>query len=302
MQKLNILPKHFARKVLVVINLYDHKESGMSDKSDFPYLHGFSKKEQDRLRQQAAFSEYKIYEGLNLSDIKSMIEIGSGVGAQTEILLRRFPEMKITCIDANDNQIAACKDNLSQHSFAQGRYQIQKGDAQKLDFQSNQFDGAFLCWVLEHIPEPAKVLSEARRVLRPGGRIYVTEVLNSSFFLDPYSPNVWEYWMKFNDYQYENAGDPFVGAKLGNLLLSMGFTDVKTEVKTWHFDNRHPDKRKETIEFWTELLMSGKDQLIKEKVISKDLADNCYKELRSVANDPNAVFFYSFIQASATVI
>lgn len=274
----------------------------MSDKTDFPYLHGFSKKEQDRLRQQAAFSEYKIYEGLNLSDVNNLLEIGCGVGAQTEIILRRFPNIQVTCIDANENQLAACKENLKNHSYAKNRYTVQKGDAQKLDFKSNSFDGAFLCWVLEHIAEPAKVLSEARRVLRPGGKIYVTEVLNSSFFLDPYSPHVWEYWMKFNDYQYENAGDPFVGAKLGNLLLSMGFKDVHTQVKTWHFDNRYPDKRKETIEFWTELLMSGKEQLIHEKIISEELAENCYQELRSVANDPNAVFFYSFIQAEATVI
>ncbi len=108
--------------------------------------------------------------------------------------------------------------------------------------------------------------------------------------------------MKFNDYQYENAGDPFVGAKFGNFLMSLGFQDIKTEVKTWHYDNRFPDKRKETIDFWTDLLMSGKEQLIRENVIDEKLAEAAHEELKAVANDPDAVFFYSFVQASAKVV
>lgn len=274
----------------------------MAKNSDFPYLHGFSKKEQDRLRQQARFAEFKVYQDINLSGVKELLEIGSGVGAQSEILLRRFPEINLTGIDLNDNQLEAAKAAMQSSDFAKGRYQYKKMDAANMDFDSNSFDGAFLCWVLEHIPKPQRVLSEARRVLKNGSTIYITEVLNSSFFLDPYSPNVWAYWMKFNDYQYENAGDPFVGAKLGNFLMSLGFQDIKTEVKTWHYDNRFPDKRKETIDFWTDLLMSGKDQLIKEKVIDEELAEAAHSELKAVANDPDAVFFYSFVQASAKVV
>lgn len=274
----------------------------MANSSDFPYLHGFSKTEQDRLRQQARFAEFKIHQDVNFSRAKHILEVGSGVGAQSEILLRRFPELKLTGIDLNDNQLSAAKETMAKHDFAKGRYEYLKMNATSMDFPSNSFDGAFLCWVLEHIPKPQKVLSEVRRVLKHGSTVYITEVLNSSFFLEPYSPNVWTYWMKFNDYQFENAGDPFVGAKLGNFLLSQGFQDIKTEVKTWHYDNRFPDKRKETIEFWTDLLMSAKDQLVQEGVVDEELAAAAYQELKAVANDPDAVFFYSFVQASARVI
>lgn len=273
----------------------------MSSKSDFPYLHGFSKKEQERLRQQAAFAEHTVYQDVNFSGSKEILEVGCGVGAQSEILLRRFPKINLTGIDLNDKQIESAQDYLKGLSYAENRYKIQKMNAENIEFESNSFDGAFLCWVLEHIPNPSNVLSEVRRVVKPGSTIYVTEVLNSSFFLDPYSPNVWKYWMAFNDYQYENAGDPFVGAKLGNLLMSLGFRNIKTQIKTWHLDNRQPEKRKETIDFWTDLLMSGADQLINEKVITKELAEDAYKELKAVGNNPNAVFFYSFIQAEAKV-
>lgn len=265
------------------------------------YLHGFSEKEQNRLRYQAEFNEQKIYKNINFSRVKNLLEVGCGVGAQSEILMRRFPKLKLTGIDLNDHQLRSAKEFLGSKPQFKERYSILKMNAENLDFDSNSFDGAFLCWVLEHVPTPQNVLAEVRRVLCPGSKIYITEVLNSSFFLEPYSPNVWKYWMEFNDYQLEKAGDPFIGAKLGNLLLSSGFQNIHTSVKTLFFDNRMPQERKETIEFWTDLLMSGKDTLINNGLITTELAQDAEKELRLVAKDPNAVFFYSFIQAQATV-
>lgn len=271
------------------------------DKKNFPYLHGFSSIEQARLRYQAQFAEQSVYQDVDFSGCKDILEIGCGVGAQSEILLRRFPKISLTGIDLNDKQIQAAQTHIDSFPGIKDRYQIKQMDAQNLDFESKSFDGGFICWLLEHVPKPLQVLSEARRVLKPDSPLYVTEVLNSSFFLDPYSPNVWKYWMAFNDYQYANAGDPFIGAKLGNLLLSLGFKDIQVTSKTWHFDNRWPEKRKKTIEYWADLLMSASDQLVLENVITQEIVDLAKEELALVANDPNAVFYYSFIQARAKV-
>lgn len=268
----------------------------------FPYLHGFSSEEQTRLRHQARFAEQIIYQDVNFSDVSKILEVGCGVGAQTEILLRRFPELHITGIDLNEAQLKAAKIAMEQNPSAKNRIEIKKMDASNMDFKSASFDGAFLCWVLEHVPEPAKVLGEVRRVLRPGSHIYITEVMNHSFFLDPYSPHVWKYWMAFNDFQHENAGDPFVGAKLGNLLTAQGYREVRTEVKTWHYDNRRPAKRKEHLDYWLDLLMSGKDTLLAAGVIDEKTVNEAQKELKAVAANPNAVFFYSFMQAQAVVL
>lgn len=272
----------------------------MSDQSQ--YLHGFSEKEQKRLRYQAQFMEQIVYKDIDLSRVKNLLEVGCGVGAQSEILLRRFPNIHLTGIDLNDHQLKAANAYLDGIDYLQGRYHIQKMNAENLSFNANSLDGAFLCWVLEHMPNPQHVLAEVRRVLSPGSRIYISEVMNSSFFLDPYSPNLWIYWMAFNDYQLEKAGDPFIGAKLGNLLLSSGYQNIHTKVKTLFFDNRLPQERKETIEYWTELLISAKDVLTKENRVTEELAKNAEEELRRVARDPNAVFYYSFIQAQATVL
>jgi ubiquinone/menaquinone biosynthesis C-methylase UbiE len=269
------------------------------DQNSLPYLHGYSPLEQDRLRRQAEFAEHTVYKNVDLTEVQNLLEVGCGVGAQTSILLRRFPKIKITGIDLNEEQLVAAKATLEQQPLAKGRYTIQKMDAQNMDFSAHSFDGAFLCWILEHVPDPLQILNEVRRVLRPGGVVYITEVVNSSFFLDPYSPNLWKYWMAFNDYQFDGAGDPFVGAKLGNFLSAVGFQKIKTEVITWHLDNRQPEKRRKIIEYWAELLLSAADQLVKAGYVTQEVVDAGMLELKKAQKNPNAVFLYSFMQAQA---
>lgn len=266
-----------------------------------PYLHGFSPTEQARLRKQARIAESTIFRNIDYAGARRLLEVGSGVGAQTEILLRRFPDLHATCVDLNAAQLEAAREHLGRMAWLEGRYALQQGDASDLPFEPRSFDAAFLCWVLEHVPSPARVLSEVRRVLAPGSPVYITEVMNASFLLDPYSPNVWRYWMAFNDFQIETGGDPFVGAKLGNLLLAGGFHDVQTEIKTFHFDNREPAQRKTMIAFWEELLLSAADQLVAEGKVDADTVAGVRREMHQVQNDPNAVFFYSFVQARAVV-
>jgi ubiquinone/menaquinone biosynthesis C-methylase UbiE len=264
----------------------------------FPYLHGFTKDEQERLRMQAQFGEQIIYKDIDFSGAQKILEVGSGVGAQTEILLRRFPNLKVEGIDLSEKQLEAAQNYFDNSKLFDGRYNFTKMNAESLDFPSNSFDGAFLCWVLEHVPNPSQVINEVRRVLKPGASIYITEVMNATFFLDPYSPNLWKYWMAFNDYQYDGAGDPFIGAKLGNLLSSLSFKDVNTNTKTWFYDNRHPELRKEIIDYWLELLLSASEQLIKAQYVDQETVNQAIDEIKKVQRNPNAVFYYSFMQAS----
>ena len=276
----------------------------MTDTSTDPdpvYLHGFSSTEQARLLKQARIAESTIFSTIDYTGVQRLLEVGSGVGAQTEILLRRVPDLNVTCVDLSDSQLAAARDHLGGRPWLDGRYTLQQADASDLPFEPRSFDGAFLCWVLEHVPSPARVLNEVRRVLMPGSTVYITEVMNSSFLLDPYSPNTWRYWMAFNDFQHEHGGDPFVGAKLGNLLLAGGFRDVTTEVKTFHLDNREPAQRKTMIAYWEDLLLSAADNLIADGRVSAEDVAAMRREMHQVQNDPDAVFFYSFVQARAVV-
>ena len=265
------------------------------------YLHGFTAGEQSRLYRQARFLEHRVHDRLPYRRSKNLIEIGCGVGAQTEILLRHFPDLHVTGIDRSKSNLDAARQRLGKLTWTDGRFDLALADAGSLEFEADRFDSAFLCWILEHVGDPAQILSETRRVLRSGSPIVVTEVQNASFFLDPYSPNTLNYWMAFNDHQLAIGGDPFVGAKLGNLLQAVGYRDITTEVRTIHLDNRTPGERAEFIEYWIELLLSGAPGLEKAGKVSAGVVAGMKRELEQVAHDPNAVFFYSFVQARALV-
>jgi ubiquinone/menaquinone biosynthesis C-methylase UbiE len=266
------------------------------------YVHGFTRDEQDRLYRQARFLEPRVHEGMPFRRTKHLVEIGCGVGAQTDILLRRHPEMHVTGVDASATNLARAKKHLGQLPWAKGRYALHAGDAGSLEFDADAFDGAFLCWILEHVADPMLVLSEARRVLRAGSPIVVTEVQNATFFLEPYSPHTLSYWKAFNERQIALRGDPFVGAKLGNLLQAVGYRDIEVAVKPIHLDNRAPGERAEFLEYWTELLLSGAPSLRDAGKVSDKIVDGMKAELQRVAHDPDAVFFYAFVQARAVVL
>lgn len=265
------------------------------------YLHGYSPEEQDRLYRQARFLEKSVYSSIDFSKQHKILEVGCGVGAQTEILLERFPHLSISAIDRADVQIQVARKRLAS-AIAEGRVKIEVADALHLPFSNNAFDGAFLCWFLEHVENPIAILKEVRRVLKPGGIIYCSEVLNSSFFVHPYSPATLQYWFAFNDHQWTLKGDPFVGAKLANYLLAAGYQDISTEVKVEYYDNRMPKRRAEFIEYWASLLLSGAPGLIEAGKITPDVVETMKEELSRLKDDPDAVFFYTWIQAHAQVL
>ena len=86
-----------------------HAMSDSAGTTEFPYLHGFSEVEQARLVKQAQIAESTIFRDIDYTGARRLLEIGSGVGAQTEILLRRFPELHATCVDLNQAQIGAAR-------------------------------------------------------------------------------------------------------------------------------------------------------------------------------------------------
>lgn len=262
------------------------------------YLHGFDPAEQDRLYRQARFLESSVYEHVDFSKQRSVIEVGCGVGAQTEILLDRFPHLHVHGVDAQQAQIDRARRHLRPQLKA-GRVSLDVGDALKLPFADNSFDGGFICWLLEHVQNPVAILAELKRVLKTGGVIYLSEVLNATFYVHPYSPATQQYWFAFNDHQWNLGGDPFVGAKLANYLLAAGYQDISLNVAVHHYDNRSPKRRAQFIEYWTSLLLSGAPGLLAAKRVTAEVVREMTAELERLKNDPDAVFFYSWVRGRA---
>ncbi len=263
------------------------------------YLHGFSRKEQTRLLHQAEFLEPYVYRNVDLEFSKTLLEVGCGVGAQTQILLRRFPKIKITSVDFSDAQLKLAKDIL-RPAIEKKRVRLVQADAQKLDLNKKDYDNAFLCWFLEHVPDPQKVINSVYKHLRPGGHIHCSEVFNQTLFFEPYSPAFLKYWFEFNDLQSEIKGHPFIGASLGNLLLNGGFKDIETEVRCFHFDSRKPEIRAAFTDYFFDLLISAEGALVKSGRVTKDLIMEMRREFDVVKKSKDAVFFYADVRAKAT--
>jgi ubiquinone/menaquinone biosynthesis C-methylase UbiE len=262
------------------------------------YLHGYSPEEQERLYRQARFLEPKVFEGVEYRPGQKILEVGCGVGAQTEILLRRYPGIQVQGVDASRSQVERARRQLKD-SVRSGRVAFETADALHLPFDDDSFDGAFVCWFLEHVQAPVEILREVRRVLKADAVLFCNEVLNATFYVHPYSPATLRYWFAFNDHQWELKGDPFVGGKLANYLLAAGYQNVETRVATFHYDNRAPKQRAAFIEYWTSLLLSGAPGLIEAGKVTRDEVQAMKRELEHLKNHEDSVIFYSFVKARA---
>lgn len=252
------------------------------------YLHGYTLHEQERLRRQARFLESRVFEKVDFSQAQVILELGCGVGAQTEILLKRFSHLSILGVDLNPSQLAAASQNE--------RVQFLKSDASQVPLESGRFDGVFLCWFLEHVPNPVQVLKEAYRLLRTPGILYATEVMNSSFYLYPEKPAIQTYWKAYNALQVQMGGDPQVGSKLGNLLLQAGFLEVSTWPLFFLCDQRNPQELMLMLDYWKDLLLSAHESLVENQLIDKAIVTSLETEIEDLKRSPEAVFSYTSIQ------
>ncbi len=259
------------------------------------YIHGFTEEEQARLNEQADVLGPIIYKDLDFSEIDNLLEIGCGTGSQTKILLQKNQTMHIEACDISETQLAAARKNLSGES----RVNWHLLEADTWPFEDNTFDCVFLCWVLEHVTNSAQILSEAVRVLKNGGRIMLTEVYNRSFQLLPRSECLEKYWDAYNQLQLEMGGDPNVGIKLGNYLFRAGFTDIQSKTLYTHNDQRDREGLLVILEYWENLILSGKDQLLEAKRIDQNLVQQLKQTFENYRQSDETVFFYTGIQAVA---
>ena len=261
------------------------------------YLHGFIPEEQQRLIDQAGILGSLIYPAIDFSGCKNLLEIGSGVGAQTAVLLELFPDLHITCVDYSESQLEMSRKNLEQY-YTRVSFICQ--DAKQLELPG-KYDSVFICWALEHISEPVQVLKGMKKYLLPGAKIRITEVFNSSFFFFPVLPGLEQYYNAYNEFQVSLGGDPDVGAKLGNMLKEAGNTGIELSHGGFHLDQTNPDDLSKILTYWKELMKSGANAMIQAGVISKKEVISMENDLDQIAKDENAVFFYQFVQAKATL-
>jgi ubiquinone/menaquinone biosynthesis C-methylase UbiE len=197
------------------------------------YIHGYSNTEQIRLIQQAEYWREKlILKDINYQPGESLLEIGCGVGAVLGILGQTFPGLKLAGIDLENRQIEFAINHLKNLNLNNADLRI--GNATALPWQDNQFDHLYAIWFLEHIPNPRQVLKEAKRVLKPGGTITLTETDYRTILVTPGSADYRYLMDSLCELMLQAKGNPYMGQSLGTLLTQVGFKSVENQPFSVH--------------------------------------------------------------------
>jgi len=114
-------------------------------------------------------------EWMNLDRASHVLDIGSGLGGPARTLAETYG-CRVTGIDLTQAFCDAAK-ALSDWVRLGGRVAFQQGDATDLPFRENQFDAAMTIHVAMNIAAKDRMYAQARRVVRPGGRFVVYDIL-----------------------------------------------------------------------------------------------------------------------------
>ncbi|MEE2810647.1 MAG: class I SAM-dependent methyltransferase [Pseudomonadota bacterium] len=99
-----------------------------------------------------------------------VLEVGVGTGLS---LPHYDPEVRITGVDFSAEMLAKAQRKVDALDL-QKRVDLQRMDARELAFENASFDTIAAMHVLSVVPEPEKVMAEIARVLKPGGKVVIT--------------------------------------------------------------------------------------------------------------------------------
>jgi ubiquinone/menaquinone biosynthesis C-methylase UbiE len=230
------------------------------------YIHGYSRREQQRLVGQARVLAPHVFAGLDLGTGGRLLEIGCGVGAELDLIHRQWPGLTLTGIDRSAHHLAAAHDRLAS-AIAEDRVRLVHGKAERLPFATGCFDRVMTVWLLEHVADPTRVLAEALRVLAPDGELICTEVDNRCFGFTPARPAIAAWWRYLNACQADAGGHPFIGGHLYRIAKDLGARRIATETIAVIASQLDPARRALQLDYLEDLLLSAAPSLAAAQLV-----------------------------------
>ncbi|TYL37931.1 methyltransferase type 11 [Natronococcus pandeyae] len=130
-----------------------------------------------------------------------VLEVGPGTGYYTPSVAQQLePDGTVHALDVQRPMLEQTRARAS----AEGSKNVVpvQADAQALPYPDDAFDAAYLTVVLGEVPDQDQALSELHRVLKPGGRLVVGELLPDPHFvtLETLHQRAERQGLEFDDY------------------------------------------------------------------------------------------------------
>jgi SAM-dependent methyltransferase len=203
--------------------------------SESVYIHGTSADEQRRLSllNDVLLNGASLRE-MNLRGDERIVDFGSGLGQFTRAMARAVPRGRVLGLERSEEQLAGAK-RLAQMENEAALVEFRRGDVLNLDLRSDEwetFDVAHARFILEHVPDPLRVVQTMVRTVRRGGRIILADDDHGVLRLWPEPPGFSDLWNAYIR-SYDRVGnDPYVGRRLVSLLHQAGASPTRN---TWIF-------------------------------------------------------------------
>jgi ArsR family transcriptional regulator len=160
---------------------------------------------------------------LTLAPPLAIADLGAGEGTLSQLLARRAE--RVIAIDNSEKMVQYGSDLAREHGVANIEYR--KGDLEALPIYDGSVDVALFSQSLHHAQHPGRAVAEAHRILKPGGRILVLDLVKHRF--EEARELYADLWLGFT------------AVELQRFLRKAGFGDIETwvvhrEPETPHFE------------------------------------------------------------------
>jgi len=263
------------------------------------YVHGYDARENVRLQDQAATLVELLHGDTAYPAGSRVLEAGCGVGAQTLTLARNSPEAHITSIDLSPGSVEQARRTVEAAGFR--NVVFRQADIFNLPFELASFDHVFVCFVLEHLPQPQLALQALKRVLKPGGTITVIEGDHGSTFFHPDSAAARAAIACQVELQARGGGNALIGRQLYPLLRAAGFGAVRVSPRFVYADGSRP----EMVDGFTRKTFTAMIDGVRGAALAAGLTDAARFDL-GIADlyrtaEADGVFCYTFFKAIAKI-